>query len=51
MHFFRIKDRYERLAWQLKPANLVHEVLARRHPAAAELWRAQAEEANPALRR
>ncbi len=44
MHFFRIKDRYERLAWQLKPVNLVHEVLARRHPEAAELWRAKAEE-------
>jgi hypothetical protein len=44
MHFLRLKDRYERLAWQLRPANLVHEVLARRCPAAAELWRSKAEE-------
>jgi hypothetical protein len=42
--FLRLKASYERAAWQLRPLNLVHEVLARKHAAAAELWRRQVEE-------
>ena len=44
LDFLRLKISYERQAWQLKPISLVHEVLARRHVAAAELWRRQAQE-------
>ena len=39
--FLRLKTSYERTAWQLKPLNLVHEVLAKKHRGAAELWRGQ----------
>ena len=42
--FLRIKADYDRDAWQMKPITMVHEVLARRHPAAAALWRKQVEE-------
>jgi hypothetical protein len=42
--FLRLKASYERAAWQLRPLNLVHEVLARKHGATAELWRRQVEE-------
>lgn len=41
--FLRLKASYERNAWQLRPLNLVHEVLARKHEAAARLWREQVE--------
>ena len=44
LDFLRLKINYERQAWQLRPISLVHEVLARRHVAAAELWRLQAQE-------
>ena len=37
--FIRLKNAYERQAWQLRPISLVHEVLARRTHGAAELWR------------
>jgi hypothetical protein len=42
--FLRLKASYERNAWQLRPLNLVHEVLARKHGAAAQLWREQVQE-------
>ena len=38
--FLRLKASYERNAWQLRPLNLVHEVLAKKHGSAAALWRA-----------
>jgi hypothetical protein len=38
LDFLRLKARYERFAWQLKPLALVHEVLARRQPQAAARW-------------
>jgi hypothetical protein len=40
----RLKASYERNAWQLKPLNLVHEVLAKKDGAAAQLWRQQVQE-------
>jgi hypothetical protein len=39
--FLRLKASYERNAWQLRPLNLVHEVLAKKHGPAAQLWRDQ----------
>lgn len=42
--FLRLKASYERNAWQLRPLNLVHEVLAKKHAAAADLWRGQVQE-------
>lgn len=41
LDFLRLKLSYERNAWQLRPLNLVHEVLARRQRQAGELWREQ----------
>jgi hypothetical protein len=41
LDFLRLKAGYERDAWQLRPLALVHEVLARRRPAAAALWQEQ----------
>jgi hypothetical protein len=37
----RVKASYQRTAWQLRPLVLVHEALARRHHAAAAVWRQQ----------
>ena len=42
--FLRLKASYERNAWQLKPLNLVHEVLAKKDARAAALWRDQVQE-------
>lgn len=42
--FLRLKADYDRDAWRMKPIVMVHEVLARRHGAAAALWRSQVEE-------
>jgi hypothetical protein len=42
--FLRLKTSYQRVAWQLRPVALVHEVLARRDGEAAALWRGQVEE-------
>jgi hypothetical protein len=42
--FLRLKAGYERNAWQLRPLNLVHDILARRHGQAADFWRMQVEE-------
>jgi hypothetical protein len=42
--FLRLKASYERNAWQLRPLSLVHEILARKLPAAADSWRQQAQE-------
>ena len=42
--FLRLKASYERNAWQLRPLNLVHEVLAKKHGSAAQLWRRQVEQ-------
>ncbi len=40
LDFLRIKARYERVAWNLRPAVLAHKVLCRHgHLEAAELWR------------
>jgi hypothetical protein len=44
LDFLRLKTRYERNAWLLRPLVLAHEVLARRHPQAAALWREQVQE-------
>lgn len=41
--YLRLKARYDRAAWLLRPLNLVHEVLARRDGAAAALWRQRVE--------
>jgi hypothetical protein len=41
--YLRLKARYDRAAWLLKPLNLVHETLARRDGAAAALWRERVE--------
>ena len=41
--YLRLKARYERAAWLLRPLNLVHEVLARRDGLAAALWRQRVE--------
>jgi hypothetical protein len=38
--FLRVRAQYERVAWQLKPVLLAHELLVRRNRAeAAEMWR------------
>jgi hypothetical protein len=37
--YLRLKARYDRAAWLLRPLNLVHESLARRDGATAALWR------------
>jgi len=42
--FLRLKASYERNAWQLRPLNLVHEVLAKKHRPTAKLWREQVQE-------
>ncbi|HWY85652.1 MAG TPA: hypothetical protein VNX28_02955, partial [Gemmataceae bacterium] len=42
--FLRLKASYERNAWQLRPLNLVHEVLAKKHGSAAALWRQQVQQ-------
>lgn len=40
LDFLRVKARYERVAWNLRPAMLAHEVLCRHgRTEAAELWR------------
>jgi hypothetical protein len=39
--FLRLKASYERNAWQLRPLNLVHEILAKKDAPAAALWRDQ----------
>ena len=41
--YLRLKARYDRAAWLLKPLNLVHETLARRDGATAVLWRERVE--------
>ena len=41
--YLRLKARYDRAAWLLRPLNLVHEVLARRDGVAAALWRERVE--------
>jgi hypothetical protein len=41
--YLRLKARYDRHAWLLKPLNLVHETLARRDGTAAALWRKRVE--------
>ncbi len=41
--YLRLKSRYDRAAWLLKPLNLVHETLARRDGATAALWRERVE--------
>ena len=41
--YLRLKARYDRAAWLLKPLALVHEVLAKRDGAAAALWRERVE--------
>jgi hypothetical protein len=41
--YLRLKARYERAAWLLRPLNLVHEILARRIGEAAALWRQRVE--------
>jgi hypothetical protein len=42
--FLRLKASYERNAWQLRPLQEVHEVMVRRHSAAAAFWRTQVQE-------
>src|SRR5207302_9977667 len=42
--FLRLKASYDRNAWQLRPLNLVHEILAKKHGEAATLWRRQVQE-------
>ncbi len=44
MRFLRLKASYERSAWQMRPLNVVHEVLARHDGGAAALWRTQIQE-------
>ncbi len=41
--YLRLKARYDRAAWLLKPLNLVHETLARRDGATAAMWRQRVE--------
>ncbi|MBI3823785.1 MAG: hypothetical protein HY289_14035 [Planctomycetes bacterium] len=41
--YLRLKARYDRAAWLLKPLNLVHETLARRDGDTAALWRQRVE--------
>jgi hypothetical protein len=42
--YLRLKARYDRAAWLLKPLNLAHETLARRDGATAALWRERVED-------
>jgi hypothetical protein len=42
--YLRLKARYDRAAWLLRPLNLVHETLARRDGASAALWRQRVED-------
>jgi hypothetical protein len=42
--YLRLKARYDRAAWLLRPLNLVHETLARRDGATAALWRERVED-------
>jgi hypothetical protein len=42
--YLRLKSRYDRAAWLLKPLNMVHETLARRDGATAALWRKRVED-------
>src|SRR5262249_29670767 len=44
LDFLRVKASYERNAWQLRPLNLVHDVLCRHHLQTAGRWREQVEE-------
>src|SRR5207244_8640921 len=44
LDFLRLKASYERNAWQLRPLNEVHEIMVRRHTAAAAFWREQVRE-------
>ncbi|MCI0377490.1 MAG: hypothetical protein L0215_07785 [Gemmataceae bacterium] len=39
--FLRLKASYERNAWQLRPLNVVHEILARKDGPTAQVWREQ----------
>jgi hypothetical protein len=41
--YLRLKARYERASWLLRPLNLVHEILAKRDGSAAALWRQRVE--------
>src|SRR5262249_32470214 len=41
--FLRLKASYERNVWQLRPLYQVHEVLARKQPQTASLWREEVE--------
>ncbi len=43
LEFLKLKANYDRFGWDLKPLNMVHEVLARLFGEAAALWRIQAE--------
>ena len=42
--YLRLKARYDRAAWLLRPLNLVHETLARRAGMPAALWRSRVED-------
>ena len=42
--YLRLKARYDRAAWLLKPLNLAHETLARRDGTTAALWRERVED-------
>ncbi|MBI1830661.1 MAG: hypothetical protein HYR84_04335, partial [Planctomycetes bacterium] len=42
--YLRLKARYDRAAWLLKPLNLVHETLARRDSGIAALWQQRVED-------
>jgi hypothetical protein len=42
--YLRLKARYDRAAWLLRPLNLVHEALARRDVGTAVLWRERVED-------
>ncbi|MFO0968664.1 MAG: hypothetical protein U0793_24160 [Gemmataceae bacterium] len=44
LDFLRLKASYDRNAWQFRPLSLLHEVLARKHGAAAALWRTQVQQ-------
>jgi hypothetical protein len=49
LDFLRLKASYERNTWQLRPLHLVHDLLVRRHRAAADFWREQVRELTTAL--
>ncbi|MCI0639607.1 MAG: hypothetical protein L0Y72_02520 [Gemmataceae bacterium] len=42
--FLRLKASYERNAWQLRPLNVVHEILARKDAQTAQVWREQVQQ-------